>query len=128
MLVSPTAKYLTATDMVHNAASSWGKFWKQGISVREVLNHFGFGTKWPEAGPFVEKSHSMTWLVAPKVFGATNQVITPRSAQSGTADIQHYSLQYRPASQLRHRAAVAGGPPNENQLRLRWRRTGLRPR
>ncbi|MFD9062342.1 hypothetical protein ACFVZ3_12555 [Kitasatospora purpeofusca] len=47
MLVPPTAKYLTATDMVYNAATNWGKFWKPGSNVREVLNHCGLGTKWP---------------------------------------------------------------------------------
>ncbi|MBO1416574.1 RHS repeat-associated core domain-containing protein, partial [Streptomyces sp. FH025] len=47
MMVSKTAKFMTATDALFNAARNGGKFWKQGENVREVLNHCGFGTKWP---------------------------------------------------------------------------------
>ncbi|MEU6851532.1 RHS repeat-associated core domain-containing protein [Actinacidiphila alni] len=47
MLLSSTSKYLTFSDTVYNALHNGGKFWKQGENVREVLNHCGFGTKWP---------------------------------------------------------------------------------
>ncbi|WP_329311193.1 RHS repeat-associated core domain-containing protein [Streptomyces sp. NBC_01262] len=47
MLMSRTSKYLTFTDTLYNAARNGGRFWKQGENVREVINHCGFGTRWP---------------------------------------------------------------------------------
>lgn len=47
MLMSRTSKYLTFSDTLYNGFTNGGRFWKQGENVREVLNHCGFGTKWP---------------------------------------------------------------------------------
>ena len=47
MLLASTSKYMTFSDTIYNAATNGGRFWKQGENVREVLNHCGFGTKWP---------------------------------------------------------------------------------